>query len=304
MILVAGATGYVGGEVCRLLAAEGHSVRGIVRPTSDAGRVAALRSAGVQTVEADLRDPASLRQACGGVTAVISTATSTAHPEPGNDVPTVDGAGQVALIDAARAAGAGRFILISFSHGLELESPLHTAKRGAERHLAASGMAWTALCPGAFMEVWLSPLLGFDVPNGNLTIYGTGTAPVSYVSLFDVARFCVASLEAPAARNAAIEIGGPDALAPLDAARIAEEVTGRPMALQHVPEAALRGQYEGATDPRDRSFAALMLDLAGGNAIDMSETAERFGIELTSVRQFMARTYGSGQPVEAPPATT
>jgi NADH dehydrogenase len=77
LILVVGATGLVGGEVCRLLAESGQSVRALVRPTSSADRVARLRDLGVEVVQGDLKDGASIDGLCRNVLAVISTASST-----------------------------------------------------------------------------------------------------------------------------------------------------------------------------------------------------------------------------------
>lgn len=308
MILVAGATGHVGGEVCRSLLRQGQAVRALVRTGSDAARVAALEEQGAEVVLGDLRDPASLRAACDGVDAVISTASATSAPRNDDDVNNVDGAGQRALMDAARDAGVRRFLYVSFSGNIRTASPLHDAKRGNEQHLRQSGMTWTVLRPTAFMEVWLSPAVGFDVPNGTLTIYGDGTAPVSYISLHDVAAFCVDALRNPAAENAVLELGGPAAVTPLEAARVAEEVTGRAMTVQHVPVEALQAQYAAATDPLQKSFSAIMLSLAAGDDIPMAATLTRFPILLRSVRDYMAQAYGSpagagsAQAAAEPPA--
>jgi NADH dehydrogenase len=53
MILVVGATGLLGSEICRRLRARGRPVRALVRPGST--KAAALRAIGVETVEGDLR---------------------------------------------------------------------------------------------------------------------------------------------------------------------------------------------------------------------------------------------------------
>jgi uncharacterized protein YbjT (DUF2867 family) len=59
MILVVGATGLVGSDVCRRLAARGRPVRALVRATSDPAKVDALRALGVEVAHGDLHDPAS-----------------------------------------------------------------------------------------------------------------------------------------------------------------------------------------------------------------------------------------------------
>ena len=76
MILVVGATGLVGRQICRLLAASGKPTRAMVRATSDQAKVDELKSLGANVVQGDLRDPKSLRAACQGVSAIISTASS------------------------------------------------------------------------------------------------------------------------------------------------------------------------------------------------------------------------------------
>ncbi|HSJ05430.1 MAG TPA: SDR family oxidoreductase [Longimicrobiales bacterium] len=292
MNLVVGATGHTGIEICRLLVEQGHEVRGLVRATADPARVARLREIGVGIVEGDLHAPESLARACDGVAAVISTATATGAAQPGDTVVNVDGEGQLALVDAAAAAGVGQFVFISFSGNLVADTPLSRSKRAVEARLRESDMTWTILRPGAFQEIWLSPLVGFNVPEGNLVIYGTGGAPISYISFADVARFAAGSLREEWAWNRTIELGGPDAVTPLQAVRMAEEVTGREMSVQHVPVEALRAQYEGATDPLQKSFAGLMLSMADGDAIDMAEPLRHFPLQLRTVRDHLEAAYG------------
>jgi uncharacterized protein YbjT (DUF2867 family) len=302
VILVVGATGQVGGEVCRLLAGQNESVRALVRSTSDPVRVAALRDLGVDVVEGDLRAPDTLAPACAGVTAIISTASATSSPRSGDSILNVDRDGQQALIDAAVDAAVEHFVFVSFSSGIPGDTPLHGAKRAAEQRLRESGMSWTVLRPTAFMEVWLSPLVGFDVPSGNVVVFGTGGAGISYISLLDVARFCVESLSRPTAWNRTIELGGPEPITPLQAVRIAQEVTGRPMQVNHVPTEALQAQYESATDPLQKSMAGLTRGLAAGDAIDMGITAQAFGFRLRTVREFMEAAYARSRPEEPAPS--
>ncbi len=289
MILVAGATGHLGGEICRRLADSGRPVRGLVRSTSDPAAVARLESLGVEVVRGDLRDRVSLDAACAGVSTVISTATVTRSRQPDESIESTDQDGQVNLVDAARAAGARRFIYISYSGQIEGDDPLTHAKRAVERQLRESGMTYTILRPTYFMEVWLSPALGFDYTNGHATVYGTGDRKISWISLADVAQFAIRALDAPGAENAVIELGGPDALSPNEVIRIFEKTTGKRFAVEHVPQEALRAQRDGASDSLQRSFAALMLNYANGNEIPMDETLQRWPVQLTSVKEYAAR---------------
>ena len=68
MILVFGATGRVGGEVARVLAAKGEAVRCLVR---DASRASALPNVGIEVVGGDLDDTQAIAAALGGVKRVF-----------------------------------------------------------------------------------------------------------------------------------------------------------------------------------------------------------------------------------------
>jgi len=285
MNLVVGATGLLGGEICRLLAAEGKPVRGLVRSTSDRAKFERLQGLGVEIVEGDLKDRPSLTAACRGASAVISTASSTLSRQEGDSIQSVDREGQLSLIEAAKAAGIERFVLISFPN-MNVEFPLQSAKREVEQHLKESGMTYTILQPSFFMEVWLSPGLGFDAANATAQIYGTGQNKISWISYQDVAKFAVASLDNPAAENAVIELGGPEALGPLEVVKIFEELRGEAFKIQHVSEEQLRAQKEEATDSLQESFAGLMLGCAQGSVVDMRGVLEKFPLQLRSVSEY------------------
>ena len=285
MNLIVGATGLLGGEVCRRLAADGQPVRALVRPTSDQAKVAQLESLNIEVVRGDLKDRSSLDVACRRADAVISTASSTLSRQEGDSIDTVDLQGQLNLIDAAKAANVSQFVLISFPQ-VDLEFPLQTAKRRVEDHLKASGLTYTILQPTFFMEIWLSPALGFDVANARAQIYGSGENKISWISCKDVAKFAVASRDNPQARNAEIKLGGPEALSPLEVVRLFEELTSKKFEVQFTPEEALKEQKESATDSLQQSFAGLMLNYSQGSIIDMHETLPKFPVQLTSIRDY------------------
>jgi uncharacterized protein YbjT (DUF2867 family) len=284
MNLIVGATGILGSEICRLLAKKGESVRALVRSTSNPDKVAQLKALKAEVILGDLKDRRSLDAACRGATAVVSTASSTLSRQEGDSIESVDREGQVNLVDAASAAGVTHFVLISFPN-VDIDFPLQRAKRAVEDRLRSSGMSYTILQPTFFTEVWLSPALGFDPKNAKAQIYGSGHHKISFISFQDVARFAVAALDPRLAPNAIVKLGGPEALSPLEAVRLAEQVVGKPIEVQHVPEEALRAQHSAATDSLQQSFAGLMLYYADGDVIEMSETLRTFPIEsLKSVR--------------------
>ena len=88
MNLVVGATGLLGREICRRLAAAGKPVRALVRATSDQAKVDELKGYGAQIAVGDVRDRASLDAACQGAAAVISTVSAVPFSyQPGeNDI--------------------------------------------------------------------------------------------------------------------------------------------------------------------------------------------------------------------------
>lgn len=76
-VFIAGATGVLGASAVRALVASGHKVSGIGRTGP---KREALAAAGASAVQADLFDPASLRQAVAGHDVVVNLATRIPPP--------------------------------------------------------------------------------------------------------------------------------------------------------------------------------------------------------------------------------
>jgi uncharacterized protein YbjT (DUF2867 family) len=284
MVLVVGATGLVGIEVCEGLARRGEKVRALVRKTSSKERIAALQKSGVELCVGDLKDPDSIITACRGVDSVISTASSTLSRQAGDSIESVDGAGQLNLVNAARSCSVERFLFVSFRRSPALCFPLGDAKDAVER--AIKNLNFTIIQASWFMEVWLSPALGFDFANATARIYGPGTAPISWVSFRDVAEMCAVALRHPKAERTTIEFGGPEAISPLEVVAHFERIGRRPFKLEYVPEQALVSQFEEATDSMQKSFAALMLGYLHGDAINMAPTIDTFALKLRNVEDY------------------
>lgn len=293
-ILVVGATGFLGMEICRQLIAANKIVFGLVRKTSANEKTNALTQWGIQLIEGDLKDRASIQKALHGIDIVISTASSTFSRQEGDSIQTVDNEGQSSLVDEATLAGVKQFIFVSFAFQPH-SFPLQTAKQRAEEKIKASGMSYCIIKPSFFMEAWLSPAVGFDYQQAKATIYGEGKNKISWIAIQDVATFAVASVDTAAAKNTTIEIGGPEALSPLEVVALFEKAGGKKFELQHVPVEALLGQKNSATDDLSKTFASLMLTYAAGQEIKMKEILKILPIRLNSVRDYASRVMLASQ---------
>lgn len=69
---------------------------------------------GVETFVGDLKSKSSLENALHGVSAIISTVSSTLSRQEGDSIQTVDDEGQNNLIDTAVSAGVSHFVYVSF----------------------------------------------------------------------------------------------------------------------------------------------------------------------------------------------
>lgn len=288
MILVAGATGLLGMEICRQLRARELPVRGLVRPGS--AKAQALRDIGVDVCAGDLRIRGDVERVCRDVDAVISTATAMGSRDKTLKLRDVDLRAQLQLVELARAAGVSHFTFISVTPMLQRVAPLIRYKREVERAIQSSGMRWTILQPSVFMEVWLSPMLGFDVAAGKARIFGDGTAPMSWISMVDVAAYAVKSIEDPRMANRAIPLGGPEALSPNEVVTIFSELSGRPFSTQRVPIAVLSvlGPVIALFDEDIASGMSMGAQTSKGDVID-SPLQKEIGLPLTSVREYAAR---------------
>jgi NADH dehydrogenase len=286
--LVVGATGLVGSEICRLLAAGGRPPRALVRSTSRPERVDALRALGAEIAVGDLRSRPSLDAACRGVEVVFTTATAIGSQQADDSIEDIDLQGQKSLIDAAAAAGVKRFVYVSVL-GLERNFAFAEAKAALEDHLRASGLAYTILQPSCFMDVWLTPHLGFDHASGEVTVYGDGQSRMRWVHSSDVARAAVAAAGHPDARNAVLAVGGPELLSPLEVIAIFDEVAGRRANVTHVPKDQLESQRAAAGSSMEQAFAGLMLRYAAGDPPDAPALPSGILEEPTSVRDFARR---------------
>jgi len=110
-VLVTGASGFLGSWVARELAARGHAVRALVRPSSPLDNLAGLEH---ERVEGDVLDPASVRRALRRCDAVAHVAgLVTFHPGDRERLLAANVRGVEVVLGEALAAGIGRAVVTS-----------------------------------------------------------------------------------------------------------------------------------------------------------------------------------------------
>ncbi|HTX80034.1 MAG TPA: NAD(P)H-binding protein [Longilinea sp.] len=141
MILVTGATGFVGSALVRRLAAMGKPVRILLRPSSQSPNIP--RSVPVEVAVASLNDERGLRAAMKGVTAIYHLIGTERYGSRAN-LNGVDIAGTQALVQAASLAGVKRFFFMSHL-GADRASayPVMKTKGIAEGIIQNSGVPYT-----------------------------------------------------------------------------------------------------------------------------------------------------------------
>ena len=288
MILIVGVTGVLGRETTRQLLAAGYKVRGLTRNPSSAED---LKKQGVEIVQGDLIDHASLKRACEGVEAVMACA----HQLLGTGKyksEAVDDEGHRALIDAAKAAGVKHFVYLS-AQGTRADHPtdFYRTKYKVENYLKSRGLSYTILRPPSFMEWHVHNLLGAGIlTTGKATIYGRGNNPINFMAAKDVAHIAVIALTEPKVKGRTLEIGGPDNVTRNHIAEMYSRFSGKPLKKMNVPTGVMKvmGPTLRPVQPvlsRLMSFS-VWTDTAD-QKFDPSAMLKEFPMNLTRVEEFI-----------------
>jgi uncharacterized protein YbjT (DUF2867 family) len=200
-LLITGATGNIGAELTRLLAAQGTPFRALVRDVDSKAAHALCSLPGAEVVPGDFNDPASLAQALHGITHAFLLTPSSAQAE----------AQQLAFVAQARRAGTRHVVKLS-QWAAAVDSPVRFLRYHAvvEAALEASGLTYTFLRPNLFMQ----GLLAFQpvIAAQGQFFAPIGEARISLVDVRDIAAAAVAALTGPGHENRIYHLTGPAAL--------------------------------------------------------------------------------------------
>ena len=214
MILVTGASGYVGSHIVRKLVAAGKPVRAMVYNPERAKQESRLQGLNVEWVQGDVTRPETLEKALEGVTAIIHT-VAIAIEKGGRKYEQINYEGTVHLVDAAKKMGVRRFLNMS-QMGAKADLPYRflASKGKAQEYVAASGLDWTAVRPSV---IWgpedefantfarLVPLSPVIYP-----IIGDENAKFQSIWVEDVAEVFLKALDDDSTIGQEYEIGGPE----------------------------------------------------------------------------------------------
>lgn len=216
MILVTGASGYLGSHIVRKLVEAGKPVRGMVHNKEKAEREARLSGLEIDWIEADVTQTQTLKPALTDVSAVIHT-VAIAIEKGGRQYETINFQGTVNLVDAAEQMGVKRFINISqLGANSKLPYRFLASKGKAQEYVADSKLEWTAFRPSVIWGpedefantfaqlVLITPII--------FPIVGDENAKFQPVWVDDVAVSTVKALDDPLTIHKEYELGGPEVL--------------------------------------------------------------------------------------------
>jgi uncharacterized protein YbjT (DUF2867 family) len=244
MIIVTGASGYVGSHITRKLVEAGEPVRAFVRNKSSAGEEGRLEGMGVELMEGDVTRPETLEPILQNATAIVHT-VAIAIEKGGRNYEAINYQGTVNLVNAAQKAGVRRFINIS-QLGADSKLPYRflASKGKAQEYVAQSGLDWTAFRPSVIWgpEDEFANTFAKLVPFSPLIypIIGDENAKFQPVWVEDVASAVVKSLRDPSTYRKEYELGGPEILTLEEIERRALQAIGAKRSMVRFPMSLLK----------------------------------------------------------------
>lgn len=262
-VFVTGASGFLGGFVTPLLAAQGYEVLALARGGAAAETVARL---GARPVPGDLDDPRSLDAAfdCGAETLVNLASLGFGHAP--------------AIVAAAEGAGIARAVFVSTRSIFTTVPAATTAVRVEAEHLIRSaGLDWTIIRPtmiyGGPGDRNLWRLLRLLRRSPVVPLPGGGHGLQQPVHAADLADAIAAAVAATRAVGHAYDVGGPHPLALRELVLAAGRAVGRRPRLVPVPlrpTIAAVSAYERVA-PRPRLKAEQLRRLEEDKCVDIGD---------------------------------
>src|SRR5690349_20128664 len=219
--LVFGASGTIGSQIVRDLAAQGHNVRATTSRPDAAGK-----RGNVETVVANLVTGEGIAAAFKGVDAAFLISPP-GYPDQQKLLSP--------LVKEAKRANLGKVVLMTAMGANAADTPF----RRVEEELAASGLRYNIIRPNWFMQNFQTFWLHGINADGKIAV-PAGTAKTSFIDTRDIAAVAVRLLTTHDQDDQAFDLTGPESLTHDDVARLLSKETGRTIAYQDVEPDVLR----------------------------------------------------------------
>ena len=257
MILVTTPNGKVGCEVVKQLLGQGETVR-LAAHTPQKAQDAFSNA---EVVPFEFGDEASVRAALRGVGTLYLASPGAMPAEPVQQV-----------VDLAKGAGVERIVRLSAMGVEHSDNPL----RSVEKHLEASGLAWTLLRPNWFMQNY-STTNAQSIRDGGVIAEPVGDAKTAFIDTRDIAAVAVKALTEEGHQGQAYALTGPEALDRQEVAQAISEATGKQVRYEPLSEEAFRERMSGVgmPEPYLELMAGLYQSVRAGHTAQTTDTVEQ-----------------------------
>lgn len=227
-ILLAGATGYLGGYIAKELQKRACHVRVVARSPEK------LKQANIEAnevLEAELTQPGSIRGCCENYDVVIS-AVGITRQKDGLTYMDVDYQANMNLLQEAKKSRVKKFVYVSVLNGEKLKHlKICEAKEKFVEKLKKSGLDYCIVRPNGFFSD-MSEFYNM-AKKGRIYLFGTGEQKANPIHGEDLATVCVDAIDKS---DTEIEVGGPETLTQNEVAITAFKVLGKKPKITHIPD--------------------------------------------------------------------
>ena len=226
-ILIAGATGYVGGHILNELKRRHYFVRAVVRNPEKLKKINPHID---EVFEAEITRPQTLVNCCDTIDTVI-TSVGITRQKDGLTYMEVDCQANLNLLNEAKKSGVKRFIYIFIFNAEKMRHlKIIQAKQKFADELKHSGLNYCLINPTGFFSD-MSEFLQM-AQKGKVYLLGKGNCKMNPVDGMDLANICV---DAVAGMEREVNAGGPEVLTHKQIAETAFKVLNRPVSIRYIP---------------------------------------------------------------------
>ena len=284
MILVTGATGFVGRRVVERLSSSRQNVRALTRSGG-----AAILPWGVKIAVGDVLDPKSLTPAMQGVDAVVHL-VAVIREVGDRTFQRVNYEGTKNVLEAAKKAGVDRIVCVStVGSTSDPDVPYLYSRWMAEEEISRSDLDYTVVrFTIGFGEgdEFLNRFAAIVKMSPLVPVVGDGKSVFQPISVDDVARCVVESIGRQDLEGKTVDIGGPDYFTYDELIDLVAETLGVKVAKIHVPVSVMTpaATVMEALSPHPPVTREQLKMIAVGENTSLDSVERNFGFSPLPVR--------------------